>query len=224
MLKDATITIRGTDDSERWIPCSGCNSKTRHKVLVAVDADQSDPDGFWKAKYEIVQCQGCLELSFRSNWYTSEETEWDPDQGHEVPVDHEAIYPPRLAGRKPLGDAHNLPPGVRRVYEETHKALTADQPILAGIGIRALVEAVCLDQGAQGANLKDRIQDLVVKGVVTAAGAAVLQRTRLLGNAAAHQAQPHEPDVLASAADVVEHMLEGAYILPHRVAPLLQVK
>jgi Domain of unknown function (DUF4145) len=40
-------------------------------------------------------------------------------------------------------------------------ALCSKLPILAGVGIRALIEAVCHDKSAQGSDLRKKIDSLV---------------------------------------------------------------
>ena len=107
-----------------------------------------------------------------------------------------------------------LPANVRRIYEETIGAMNNDQSVLAGIGIRALIETVCNDRKANGKNLMKRIDDLVKLGVLTAEGAAVLHKLRTLGNSAAHEVKPHTQAQLGLALDVVEHLLNGVYVLP----------
>jgi hypothetical protein len=104
---------------------------------------------------------------------------------------------------------------VGRIYEETIKAMNNDQAVLTGIGIRALIETVCRDKAAAGANLLKKIDSLVKLGVLSPEGAAILHKVRTLGNQAAHEVKPHKPEQLALAMDVVENTLQSVYILPH---------
>jgi hypothetical protein len=113
-----------------------------------------------------------------------------------------------------------LPHNIHMVYEETRAALAADQPILAGIGIRAIIETVCKDQSAAGNNLMQNIDDLVTKGVVTPAGAEILHSLRFIGNEAAHEVKVHSQRDLLIALDVAEYLLKGTYILPKLAANL----
>jgi hypothetical protein len=106
------------------------------------------------------------------------------------------------------------------VYSETRTALANDQPVLAGIGIRAIVETVCKDQSAAGNNLMEKIDDLARKGVVTPDGAKILHSLRFMGNDAAHEVKAHAEADLMTALDVVEYLLKGVYILPRLAAKL----
>jgi hypothetical protein len=128
----------------------------------------------------------------------------------------EEIYPSRVAGRQMLLSAHILPQNISRIYEETHKAVCGKQPILAGIGIRALLEAVCKEKAAKGKDLEQKIDNLVQNGILTKAGAEILHSLRILGNVSAHEVKPHSENTLGIAMDVIEHLLSDVYILPRR--------
>ena len=133
-------------------------------------------------------------------------------------VVHEQLYPYRVEGRKGLDDeVRYLPSKVQRIYNETLQALNSKSPILAGIGLRALVETVCQEKSAQGINLLRKIDDLTAKRVLTPVGAQILHKIRTLGNAAAHAVKPHSEKQLGLAMDVIEHLLKDVYILPKQV-------
>jgi hypothetical protein len=157
-----------------------------------VTEEQSSEDGrFYWESYEIVTCLGCEDVSFRKNWKSSDDD--DVDQNGEVfPANHPELFPPRRAGRKRLKREENLPSSVRNIYHEVHLAISNNQRVLAGIGIRALVEAVCAQKKATGGNLEKKIDDLAAKNVLTASAAEILHRTRLLGNMAAHEVRVSE--------------------------------
>lgn len=214
---EQTIEHNKSQGKENRLACGRCHVETRHIVLQSVDVDGKalDWDFYFSERYQIVQCQGCESISFRKSYSNSEDTAWDEENQIEVALDREEIYPSRAAGRHKLWRASLLPPEISRIYEETHAALCNKQPILAGIGIRALVETVCKEKGTTKFRLVDKIDELVVMGVLTKAGAATLHRLRVLGNDAAHEVKPHSEETLGIAMDVVEHLLNDVYILPH---------
>lgn len=210
--------LNKTQNVEVEVPCQQCVGKTTHKALVTVDVRGSEGDyrhSFdWSDDYQIVQCLGCKSLSFRigktnsEDYYQVGEDEWEYGLS-------EKLYPPRLEGRKGLGnDTVYLPANVRPIYDETLIALSVQALILAAIGLRALVEAVCQERKAKGSDLFKKIDSLVEQRVLTPAGARILHKIRTLGNAAAHEAKPHSEKQLALAMDIVEHMLKDVYILP----------
>jgi hypothetical protein len=198
----STVTLNKTQNSELWIPCGKCHGKTCHRVVVSVDFEGKFLTNY-QENYQVVQCQGCRTFSFRKA-FVSEIKE----------ANSEDLYPSRVAGRHELSQVYLLPPEVARIYKETHSALCDKQPVLAGIGIRALIETVCKEKVAQGGNLEKKIDSLVATGVLTKDGAEILHSLRVLGNVAAHEVQPHSEETLGIAMDVVEHLLQGVYVLP----------
>ena len=103
---------------------------------------------------------------------------------------------------------------------ETYSALCNQLRVLSGIGIRALVETVCKDKAAVGKNLKEQIDNLVVLGILTRDGADFLHSLRIMGNNAAHDVEPQTEDDLDIAFDIVEHLLQGVYLLRIKASKL----
>jgi hypothetical protein len=218
MASSETQNLNETQGEELQAPCSKCSGKTYHKVLLSVDENGKESDDEWEVHwnnhFQIIECQGCKTISFRKTSSNSED--WDPyDGSYNI---YENLYPSRIEGRKRIDDGVNfLSSKVRQIYEETHQALNSGSPILAGIGLRALVETVCKEEEAGGNNLSQQIDGLVAKNILAPASAKVLHSIRTLGNQAAHEVRPHNDRQLGLAMDVVEHLLADVYILPKRV-------
>lgn len=209
-----------TKGEEHSLPCIKCLGKTTHKALASADirGDSGDSDYQWSVDHQIVQCLGCKSISFRQASSNSESYYPVDDEGNYDYEVEESLYPSRIEGRKGLGyDTHYLPANVRRVYDETLLALSNQAPVLAGIGLRALLETVCKEKKATGRDLLNKIDSLVGTGILTPVSAAILHKIRTLGNAAAHEVKPHSDKQLALAMDVVEHLLKDVYILPKQV-------
>jgi hypothetical protein len=209
------LKMNNTQGEKIWIPCGKCSGNTLHKVLLSADKYDDDDNGFWTLdSYQIVQCQGCTEISFR-NYLNDARSDSRGEKGA-----IEEIYPSRVAGRHVLRSVHILPGNISNIYEETHKALCSKQLILAGIGIRALLEAVCKEKSATGKDLEQKIDNLVGAGILTKSGAEILHGLRILGNVSAHEVKPHSENTLSLAMDVIEHLLTDVYILPTQSAKL----
>jgi hypothetical protein len=199
-----------------FLPCPGsCRSKTWHEVLAHVQWTDEDP-GVDESCEDclIVACAGCNAVSFCKQASNTRDFEHDPQTGEEVRAVTESVYPPRLAGTGKMEREYLLPDQVRTIYNETHTALCVPQPILAGIGIRAIVETVCKEKAAPGNRLEEQIDGLASLNLITADGATILHSLRLLGNRAAHEVKPHTPWELGIALGVVEHLLQTVYIMP----------
>ncbi len=200
------------------VNCLSCKRNTNHVVSTSLDIiseSLSHDYDFWASEsYQILRCLGCRTISFRSTSMNSEDTDYDEEENTVVNFVTELLYPKRN-GRNPLKDMALLPVNVQRIYEETIAAMNNSQPVLAGIGIRAIVETVCKNKKANGNNLLEKIDSLATLGLLTLDGAEILHKIRTLGNDAAHEVKPHKPDQLALAMDVCEHLLLGVYLLPH---------
>jgi hypothetical protein len=217
------VDLNQNQGEEHWLLCPSCNKETLHKVLVSAEIDERFDDGDelfinWDS-YQIVQCQGCQTASFRRTHQDSEDIPADPNET-QIPIAFIELYPKRIAGRRELPNSYLLPRQVSEIYRETLTALANNLLILAGIGIRALVEAVCKERQTTGRSLSQRIDDLVTQGVLTRDGAEILHSLRLMGNKAAHEVKPHGEDDLNIAFDVIEHLLNGVYVLPKMASRL----
>lgn len=203
-------------------PCGECKRSTRHKVLTDIklmgreEADDALHYG-WDNEYQIIQCQGCETIMFRQTHMNSEDMEYRQGPGgvQSEYVTYEDYYPNPEKSRTGLSDDHLLPEKLKRIYNETLSALNANNSVLAGIGLRAIIETVCKDQSATGHKLYSQIDSLVVQSVLTKEGADILHKLRVLGNEAAHEVKPHSNVHLGLAFDVVDHLLQGVYILPY---------
>jgi hypothetical protein len=192
------------------VDCLQCSRATNHDVLYTKNVGGNDEDSGirWGSEYQTLQCRGCGTISFAEELWNSEDT--DPE-GQLLAT--KILYPSRTI-RKPIENYYYLPEVVRRVYQETLTALSNKASILAAIGIRAVVEAVCKDKGCKGRNLESSIDLLVKKGHLASDQADFLHLQRFMGNAAAHEIAPPEQSELSAALDIAENLLITLYVLP----------
>lgn len=214
-----SVKTKLPDQKEHKFACATCAGETFHEVLTGVLEDGATEDINFSGEYWVIQCKGCKTLSFCHRSTTSEDLEYD-EEGDLVPSITVKLYPSRLASRKMPSWTFELPHSVYRIYEETHSALCNNELLLAGVGIRAIVEAVCKEAGLKTGNLKTKIDALKAKGIVTQDGADVLHSLRFIGNVAAHENKAHTPDELGTAFEVVDHLLLGTYVIPRRAKKL----
>lgn len=193
--------------------CPRCKHETNHKVVAEFkQASDSNDEYHWSVQYETIQCIGCDTVSFRiESWC---EDDFDPYTGKPEPT--EKLLPPRTTGRDPIPDHDEfLPPKIKRIYGEVLQALNNGLPVLAGIGLRALIEALCTDHKAKGKDLRAKINAMASMGVLAKAQSDLLHTHRFLGNVAAHEIEAAHPRELIAAIDIAETMIKTIYILPH---------
>ena len=212
------------EGKEYKIPCIDCDRPTFHHVVRSAEYALKFDDGDFSIlgweEYQIVECKGCRTLTFRKANRNTENTYFDKHSGSEELSESVELFPSRQVGRAEIEGAWQLPAPIQRIYAETLSALRATLPVLAGIGIRALVESVCNDCKAGGANLEQRIDGLVTQGRLTSEGAEILHGLRLMGNQAAHEVKPHKVSDLNAAFDVIEYVLNCVYLIPKKAVGL----
>jgi hypothetical protein len=108
---------------------------------------------------------------------------------------------------------------VSRIYSETVIAFNAGALTLAGGGLRAIVEAICIEKKVAG-NLRQKIDDLVAKGLLAKPQADLLHEERYIGNAALHEILPPGKQEVEDGLAIVEGLMNTVYVLPLRAARL----
>lgn len=192
--------------------CSDCKKETNHNVLVKHEAkgEFAGGDIQWEATYQTIQCGGCDDISFRITSKNSED--YDPHTGR--PEEFEQLFPERAQGRAPIDGYEDFPLKTRRVYSETLKALSNGMSLLAAIGLRALIESICLEKKVKGRNLSIKIDALITIGFLSKKQADFLHSHRFMGNVAAHKIEAPKTEHLFGALDIAETLLKTIYILP----------
>jgi hypothetical protein len=179
------------------------------------DSDEDNGIQFW-ASDQVLRCCGCDEVSFRHTDQCTEDIDYETGEL----VLNELLYPNRTEGRTPMDGYEEFPARTRRIYQETLKALNQNAFVLAAIGLRAIIESVCVDQNTPGKNLEQRIGELSKSGVLSQKQADFLHAHRFIGNAAAHEMIAPKAIELIAALDIAETLLKTIYILPDIAAQL----
>lgn len=193
--------------------CPNCQQITNHKCLFTVsERSQHDSDFHWEDNYEIIQCFGCEKIQFR-NRFTHEDMYRFTEEGYEEPYDESKYYPKNLTSHSLLKNLYHLPDKLRIVYNETIEALKNNCYLLAGVGLRAIIEAICLDQKITGRNLEIKINNLVRNKLITEKDGKRLHSIRFLGNDSVHEMDVPKEERLRIALDIAEHLLKNLYLI-----------
>ncbi len=207
------------ENSDQKILCRECNRPTLHEVLFHIEEFRDQNDQGWRygewVRNKTVQCKGCQTISF----CIEERVHTDVDENGD-PYWSEKLYPRRLGHQAIMKDIHLFPKEISSIYKETYSALCNEETILAGIGIRTIIEAVCISQKSAGYTLSDKINSLLKDGFINDNEASVLHKIRSFGNKAAHEIISHKSYDLLAALQVIEIMLQRSYILPQKALEL----
>jgi hypothetical protein len=201
------------------VDCSNCGGNLRnHDILREFSTTWEDEEtGIdMGTDYQICQCRGCETVRFRkASWDTSE---IDPET--EEPQTFEQIYPEVSQSRKLRTKTDDLPRSVGQIYAETVTAFNAGALTLAGGGLRAIVEAICINQMVKGGNLQEKIDDLVAKELLAKPQAELLHEERYIGNASLHEISPPTRQEIEDGLSIVEGLMNAIYTLPVRAKRL----
>ena len=201
--------------SETYSPCASCDRDTWHQVLYK--HQYSEHDYHIDTIHQMLQCKGCKTLSFQKVIIDYESAYPISDGEWEVPKEI-FNFPRVLNGHKKLGDLWDVPKLVREIYTQSLNAIRDESNTLAGMGLRATVEAICNDQTIQGRSLDKKIDGLAKKGLISQRDAERLHAIRFLGNDAAHEISSSTESNLITGLRIIEHLLLTLYVLDGAVA------
>jgi hypothetical protein len=209
------------DTSSFLSGCLVCKTQTRHVQLSKALEEGSD-DYHYRKTFEIIECLGCTQKSFRSvfedfeNAYPVGEDEWDID----TVVKN---YPPPEVEEFSNDESNHVPTIVRDIFRESLLAIQQDALILGGLGLRGTIEAICNDKNIDGRDLSVRISRLTKQGLISSRDAERLHGIRFLGNDAAHEIKRPKPEQITVALKIIRHLLQSVYILEKEVAGRLEI-
>jgi len=221
--------------SERRIYCNRCKNYTRN--ILRANYEQEFYPGeypememeYAKGEWQIWQCLGCDDVVFLEVWVTSEDQ--DPLSGKIIPTEH--LYPERN-NSKPAHiieskEFEHIPAHLDALYHEVINSFNNGSGILCAVGLRALIEGICIDKGIiKGPNDKGKIVKTLdgkinaMKSIVPENITKNLHGFRFMGNDAVHQlAMPPITD-LALAITIAEDILNIVYDLNYTTSRLFQ--
>lgn len=195
--------------------CRSCGQSTNHNIL-AEQIDSFREDYEYDQTYQILECLGCDTKSFRDvleeiqHAFQISQNEW------EVPTSI-TVYPRFIKDHRSLDGEYHLPVTVRQIYKEVLLAFQEEALILAGLGLRGTVEAVCNDLKVTGRDLEIKISKLATAGYISRRDAERLHGIRFMENDAAHKIKKPNTIQLSAALKIVEHMLLSIYILEKQI-------
>lgn len=191
--------------------CRVCDRKTNHKVLAQEVELSDDPEFWWRTEYSIVRCCGCNSISFHRETFDESNVDYN-EYGEEVLIPMVNVYPDDKLLVKKIS-VWDLPDEVRQVYSETIDCINSRNFILAGAGCRAVIEAICKQQGIPGSQLETKINNLAKSHIITAKDRDHLHAIRFMGNDSIHDAKKFEEKELIIVAKILNTILTSLYLI-----------
>ncbi|MDX2191045.1 MAG: DUF4145 domain-containing protein [Bacteroidota bacterium] len=216
--------------------CTKCQRPTNQNVLKEQKLDYHDEDsGWWEQTiFQIIQCYGCDEISFRKLYTDVQINQYAEDKDDEYVQE---LYPKRGPKSIPIKNFNNLPLNIKSIYRETIDAYNNDQIILCCAGLRTLIESICLEKSINGRivtnkkgkqvlieNLEAKIEGLSERGYLTAQSSSSLHELRFIGNEALHSLEKPSIEELKLAIQIIELIIENIFELQHKVMKIKRKK
>ncbi|GIZ09115.1 hypothetical protein FUMI01_18420 [Flavobacterium sp. UMI-01] len=165
---------------------------------------------------------GCENVSFR----TEEHDYWDVDleDDEEIGEKHKTtvqLFPLIIKGHSEIKNLYTVPSKIADVYSQTILALKGNSNLLAGVGFRAVIEAICIQEKIKGNNLEIKINNLAKNRLITEREAERLHTIRFLGNDSVHEMEIPTESKLMLVLDIIENLLKNIYILDKEAKSIL---
>lgn len=214
------------EELKEKVYCRSCNRRTNHNVLFQhpVKLEVVALDIIYINYYCIISCAGCDYVSYItiiSNNKGEREVIVYPEEPKVERVHYQKIWSIINS---------DVPKNIKDLYIQIIESYNQNFDILCGIGLRTLIESICLElkitkgfkydetgnpitKDGKKESLEGKIFGLYEKKFITWYHALILQRIREIGNAATHELVKPTSDELYSAIDIVEKLIENIYEL-----------
>lgn len=202
--------------------CSECKHRTHHVILGEGVNVSPDEDYFYRETLRVVRCCGCDNVSFDKEVEDESNVQYN-QEGYEELVTEHISYPIKENGIEPLY-SWDIPSLVKNVYNESVDSLNNGNLLLAAIGFRATVEALCLQKGIDTGKLVTKINKLRDKGIITAADCERLHEARFMGNESAHQIERPDREHVMMVLEVINNILNNLYIIDKKFKEVFEYR
>jgi hypothetical protein len=193
--------------------CRYCESETFQYPLFIKRAKVREEGGEEVISYIVLECGGCNMISFLAR-----SKDPFPIPGEQPYIDRNFYYDMEeddddfnILREK---DYDKLPAKIQGLYDEVIVSFEEELQVMAGTGLRSLVEAICNHQQIKGGNLQEKIASLYKNGLISAAELLILDKLRLIGNQSIHRGKTFSLNKLSYALDIINHVLISIYVLP----------
>ncbi|MFQ5806721.1 MAG: DUF4145 domain-containing protein [Phycisphaerae bacterium] len=226
--------------------CNECLRETKHRVRASYSVKldwndgEAERDGwesyvdFWRSDeetgedvpcrkradtYEVLECCGCGTVSFLHR--QTYEPFGDEAKAN---ADCESIsgrtrYPPAKRWAEPRW-IRKCPESIQSLLKEIYVAYSADARALAAMGLRSIIDAVCIDKVGDCGRFQRKLEALVAGEFISSYQKDILDAALDAGSAATHRAHIPNAEELSTIMDIAENLLQTTYDLRKRAETL----
>jgi len=192
--------------------CPICGIPTNHTILFDKKTRSTHQDDFqWHENYQTIQCNGCDNIQFKTVY--GDESMFSGYEEEYHYYEDKKYYPLAINGHETLKHYFSIPDKIRIVYLETLETIKSNSYLLSGVGLRAIIEAIALEQKIPGKTLEQKINNLLKNKLITERDANRLHSIRFLGNDSVHEMEVPKESKIRIALDIAEHLLTNLYLI-----------
>lgn len=129
-----------------------------------------------------------------------------------VPITDERV---KLTKWTPPDWYEKLPNEVRTLMGEVHRGLANEMLSLSSMGVRTVIDMVCVDKIGDMGGFDKKLSSLQDRGYITHHQKEMLSSTIEAGNAAAHRGHRPSMQEINTQMEICEFLLKNIYILPN---------
>lgn len=176
----------------------------------------TETEKFWNYGFRSITHEYSIDFHFRWKLYlckvcinvTLEQTKSNSDVFEKEEI---LLYPFKKI------ESDFIPKGVAAAYDAALKVRQIDGAICA-IAIRRTLEMICIDKGAKGYNLFNKLKSLSDKGILPPIIEEMTDVLREIGNSAAHPGdEEFNQEIVPSMLEFIEVILDYVYNLPNQI-------
>ncbi|MEA5479953.1 DUF4145 domain-containing protein [Pseudanabaena galeata UHCC 0370] len=163
-------------------------------------------------RYSLWSCRGCDTATLQESWALKVTVKKNTNQAFWAYTFH-----PKRSENNCLRKVFlSLPPDLCCIYDEIIHSFNSELQILTSIGLRALLEGICVDQGItdkDARGLKGKLQELDKRKHLPSSIISGLDSFKYIGDNAAHRLERTKMEDLRLAIEVMEDLLNFLYSL-----------
>lgn len=199
--------------------CNTCNHETKHDIKSTHDRAYEEINSdyghahlvyYEYYKYRFLICRGCDTATLEERYTCSGMNDFN---GEEIYSDEYSPLRKNLGQRTPLRFIH-IDKKLNETYNEIIKAHSQGLGIVSAMGIRALLEGICVVEGIddkKAYGLAKKIDALKSESKVPDSIIEGLKSIKFIGDDAAHRLTSTEKNNIGLSIDLLEALLTNLY-------------
>jgi hypothetical protein len=211
--------------STRKFYCNTCGTETHHGLVAlqrqphyvyGEDALMETVVDWYEFQYRFWVCRGCDTALLETAWTSMGIEDEEGNQIWESEVD-----PKRMVADRSSKHFRQLNPKLTAIYREVVVSLNAGLKVTCAMGLRALLEGICVDKGVTDEDawgFEAKLEKLKDRKLLPSHIVDCFHSFKFIGDSAAHRLEAPSKEELELAIDVIEDLLNFLYELEYSLA------